>query len=331
MAAKKAPTITIKDVAARADVALSSVSRVLNGHPAVSEALRERVQRAVVELDYQPDFTATSLRRGSTMTIAFLVRDIGSPLFADVVKAVETRLGGFNYSVLLMNSAGDPVREASNLRALARSRVDGVILSLSSESDPDILAAVQALRSPIVLLDRAIAGLEASTVKSDHATGLAAAIEHLTRQGHTRIALITGPRDVLASRERVRGFEAGHRGAGLPVDPELVRTEGYDEESARRQAAAVLSLDKPATAIIAGGGTISYGVLRAVKDADAFDTVALVVCDPWRSPELFEPRVAVVQRDAAGLGTVAADLMLEAIKEGRFRSVTLPTELVPGT
>jgi LacI family transcriptional regulator len=330
MSAKRTPTITIRDVAARADVALSSVSRVLNGHPAVSDSLRERVQRAVAELDYQPDFTATNLRRGSTMTIAFLVRDIASPLFADVVKAVETRLGAVNYSVLLMNSAGDPVREAANLRALARSRVDGVILSLSSESDADTLAAVRALRSPIVLLDRAIAGLEASTVASDHVIGLSAATEHLTRRGHTRIALITGPRDVLASRERERGYRAGLRAAGLPDDPDLVRMEGYDEESARRQAAAVLSLDEPATAIIAGGGTISYGVLRALTDAGAVDAVELVVCDPWRSPELFEPRVSVVCRDAAELGAAAADLMLEAITEGTHRSVILPTELVPG-
>lgn len=327
----RSTNITIRDVATRANVALSSVSRVLNGHSAVSETLRQRVLTAVAELDYQPDFTATNLRRGSTMTIGFLVRDIASPLFSDMVKAVEAKVGEFGYSVLLMNSGGSPVHEAAHIRTLARSRVDGVILSLSSESDRDTVAALKTLRAPVVLIDRAIGDIESSAVISDHFSGLSAATKQLAHLGHTRIALITGPHDVLASRERLRGYKAGLRAAGLRFDPNLVRMQSYEESFGEQQSEIVLELDEPATAIIAGGAMIGYGALRAIRNAGLAGRVAMVACDAWRSPELFEPSVTVVRRDVAEMGRVAAELLLDAINGAAVRSVTLPTEVVAGT
>jgi len=325
----KSTSITIRDVARRANVALSSVSRVLNGHPAVSETLRQRVLSAVAELDYQPDFTATNLRRGSTMTIGFLVRDIASPLFSDMVKAAEAMVGKFGYSVVLMNSGGNPSREAAHIRTLARSRVDGIILSLSSESDRDIVAALKTLRAPVVLIDRAIGDVESSSVISDHFSGLCAATKYLADLGHIRIALITGPQDVLASRERFRGYKAGLRAAGVRFDPALVRMESYEELFGEQQATIVLGLEEPATAIIAGGAMIGYGTLRAIRDT-GLAGIAIVACDSWRSPELFEPSVTVVRRDVAEMGRVAAELLLDLINGGTARSVTLPTELVVG-
>lgn len=322
---------TIRDVADLAKVARSSVSRVLNGHPAVSEELRSRVLSAVTELNYQADFTAVSLRRGSTMTIAFLVRDISSPLFSEMVKAVEAIVEEFGYSVLLMNSGGNTAREAARIRLLARSRVDGVILSLSNESDLDCVAAVKALRVPVVLVDRSISDVRASSVVSDHFSGLSAATKYLAAQGHKRIALITGPQGVLASRERLRGYKSGLRSAGLPSDPTLVRMQSYDEVFGEQQTSSLLALDDPPTAIIAGGAMIAYGTLRSIREANKVSQVAMVACDSWRSPKLFEPSVTLVRRDVAEIGQVAAELLLEAINLGSYRSVTLPTELVPGT
>ena len=108
---------------------------------AVSESLRQKVLLAVSELDYEPDFTAMSLRRGSSMTVAFLVRDIANPLFSDMVKAAESVLHRVGYSVLLLNSDGDPGRDAEHIRLFARRRVDGLIASLATESHQDSISA----------------------------------------------------------------------------------------------------------------------------------------------------------------------------------------------
>jgi LacI family transcriptional regulator len=326
-------SVTIRDVADRAGVALSSVSRVLNGHPAVSESLRQRVLSAVAEMDYQPDYTATSLRRGSTMTVAFLLRDIASPLFADMVKATETTLGDHGYSVLLVNSDGDPAREAANIQMLSRRRVDGLIVSLTSERDRDTIAALRSFRPPIVLIDRTIADLEASAVVSDHFGGLSAATRHLIDAGHDRIALINGPHDVLASRERLRGYKAGLRLGGVKFDEALVRMQSYDEAYGYQQTRTLLEVRPEVTAIIAGSAMLSYGTLRALREAGRAvpDDIAMVACDAWRSPELFEPMPTVVYRDAGEIGRVAANLLLQGINDGVFRTVELPTTLVPGT
>jgi LacI family transcriptional regulator len=313
-------------------VALSSVSRVLNAHPAVSEELRQRVLSAVAELDYQPDFTATSLRRGSTMTVAFLVRDIASPLFADMVKETESVLGAHGYSVLLVNSDGDAAREVANIQLLSRRRVDGLIVSLTSESARDTIAALRAFKPPIVLVDRAIADLGASAVVSDHFGGVSAATRRLIEEGHERIALITGPHDVLASRERLRGYKAGLRLGGLKFDDSLVRMARYDQDYAAQQTAALLQLSPPVTAVIAGGAMLSYGALAGIRAAGRVigEDIALVACDAWRSPELFDPMPMVVERDGREIGRVAGELLLEAISTGTTRTVELPTRLVPG-
>lgn len=324
---------TMKEVAERAGVALSSVSRVLSGHPAVSESLRRRVLMAVSEMDYEPDFTAMSLRRGSTMTVAFLVRDIASPLFSDLVKSAERELRRLGYSLLLMNSDGDPERDAAHIRLFARRRVDGLILSLASENHPETLSALKSLRAPVVLIDRRVPEIESSAVISDHFQGLSAATKYLASQGHQRIALITGPHEVLASRERVRGYKAGLRSAGIGAADELLRIGSYAAEFGTEQATALLALSDPPTAIIAGGVMLSYGALRAIRGSDRSipDQVDLIPCDSWPFPELFEPALTVVRRDAAKIGRMAAELVLGGIADGKHREVTLPTELVVGT
>jgi LacI family transcriptional regulator len=322
--------VTMREVAIRAGVGLGSVSRVLSGHPAVSESLRRRVLQAVSELDYEPDFTAMSLRRGSTMTVAFLVRDIANPLFSDMVKAAEAILHPVGYSVLLLNSDGDAARDAAHIRLFARRRVDGLIASLATEVHAESLAALRSFKAPVVLVDRHVPEIEASVVSSDHHTGIRTAVKHLAARGHRRIALITGARDVLASRERTRGYKAGLRSAGIRYDPALLQTGAYDAEFGTARATTLLEAENPPTAIIAGGLMIGYGALRAIRTLGLSvpDDVELVPCDSWPFPELFAPSLSFVRRDASMMGRTAAELLLESIESGTTREVLLPTEFV---
>jgi hypothetical protein len=115
---------------------MSSVSRVLSGHPDVSRAMQERVLAAVAELAYEPDLLAQSLRRQETMTIGFAVGDISNPLFAEIAAAAETRLRAAGYSMLLTNSEARAELDAAHIALLAQRRVDGIILSVSDEKNP---------------------------------------------------------------------------------------------------------------------------------------------------------------------------------------------------
>src|SRR5215207_1686606 len=124
---------SMREVADMGGVAMSSVSRVLSGHPDVSPAMRERVMEAVDTLGYQPDMLAQGLRRRSTRSVGFVVGDISNPLLAEIALGAETTLHEAGYSMLLTNSENDPALDAGHVRLLMQRRVDGLMLSLASE------------------------------------------------------------------------------------------------------------------------------------------------------------------------------------------------------
>ena len=139
---------SMREVAERAGVAMSSVSRVLSGHPDVSPAMSEKVMAAVAELDYQPDILAQSLRRRETLSVGFVVGDISNPLFAEIVVGVESTLHTNGYSMLLTNSLGDPLLEAAHIALLSHRRVDGLVISVLDETHPEALAQAERARHP---------------------------------------------------------------------------------------------------------------------------------------------------------------------------------------
>ena len=144
---------TIKEVAERARVSVSTVSRVLNDYPFVSAAARERVTDAMQALDYRPDMAARSMRTGTTRAVGFVVSDITNPVFAAVAKGADAVLHPYGYSLVLANSGGDPEHEAELVAALRQRRVDGLIAAVADERSPRAgraacpRAGVRALRS----------------------------------------------------------------------------------------------------------------------------------------------------------------------------------------
>ena len=144
----------MREVADLADVAISSVSRVLSGHPDVSATMRDRVLAAVDQLEYEPDFLAQSLRRGQTLSVGFVLADISNPLMADIVLGAEAAMRGAGYSLLLMNSDHQPELDAAHIRFFQSRRVGGMIRSLTSDDDPGIRERLRGLDVPIVLVDR---------------------------------------------------------------------------------------------------------------------------------------------------------------------------------
>lgn len=130
---------SMREVAELAGVAMSSVSRVLSGHPDVSEKMRDRVMAAVEQLGYQPDLLAQSLRRRATLSVGFVVGDIANPLLAEIVKGAETTLHEAGYSMLLANSENAPTRDTDHVRLFEQRRVDGLMLSLASEENGEMV------------------------------------------------------------------------------------------------------------------------------------------------------------------------------------------------
>jgi LacI family transcriptional regulator len=308
---------------------MSSVSRVMSGHPDVSPAMRDRVLAAVEALGYEPDLLAQSLRRRETLTVGFVVGDISNPLFAEIVMGVESTMHANGYSMLLTNSLGDPAMEAAHIALLSRRRVDGLVISVLDETHPETIVRLRELEIPVVALDRNVQGVPASRVLSDHRTGMKAAALHLLDLGHRRIALIIG-QDVRPAFERRVAFEQAFADRGLP--PTYSIHEGsFGVEHGGAAMREILDLPEPPTAVIAGGNQLMLGALRVISERriQLGTDLSFIGCDDIAITDLYQPPVAVVRRDNVDMGRTAAELLLARMREGAETSdVELPTEFV---
>jgi LacI family transcriptional regulator len=327
------PEPTMKEVAKQAGVALSSVSRVINGHPDVSDDMKHRVLTAVNDLGYEPNLVASSLRRGSTTTIGFNVADISNPLFAEFSKGAATTLDEAGYSMVLANSGSNPERDEQMARLFRWRRVDGVIMSLTDQERKETIDELHRLEVPIVLFDREVPGLaRASMVTADHAGGLRKATDHLLDLGHRRIALITGQRQLRPTQERLNGFMSAYKARKLDYPKDLLRLGSFDAAFGAAVTAELLQQESPPTAIISGSNQLLVGVLRTLRRAGlhAGRDIALISCDDVPLAELHDPPITIVYRDTVRMGELAAELLLELIRDesAQPRVVIVPTELI---
>jgi LacI family transcriptional regulator len=322
---------TIFDVAKHAQVAASSVSRVLNDHPDVSSGMREKVLAAAAELGYKPDFLAKSLRLGTTYSVGFVVRDISNPLFADIAKGAEDALRHAGYSMVLTNSEGNPELDAQYIALLRQRRVDALILAIESESHPATLTALHLFPGPLVLLDREVPDLVASSVLCDHRSGVKAGVGHLLALEHRRIGFVAGPMAIRVTRERLGGYLEAHESHEVLVQPDLLRLGSYTRDFGHEQTLLLLDLAHPPTAILAAGIQLVAGVLLALQERGITvgEDIALVCCDEIDLMRVFNPPLSAVTRDGYRLGECAAELLIDMlVNEAPARVQHLPTEYV---
>jgi len=323
-------TVTIKDVARRADVSLATASRVANNTRSVDPEIRKRVEAAIIELGYAPNLMARSLRSGRTRTIAFEVRDITVAPLAGLVRTAQEVLSRDGYALLVTTSDADRERELAFLKS-ALQRVDGIIVTTSAD-DPEIEKALADLDMPVVYFDRRPVGNNDAVLVA-HGDGIRQAVDYLASLGHERIGLITGAASARPARERLSAFEVAMRDHGLRPEPELVRARSFDSDAAFMDASGLLSLPKPPTALIAGGTSVLPGIIRAAHSRNLSIPRDLSVIGGADSDlaSLGTPAFTVIRADYGAIGRAAAEMLLERIgaKEPIApREIVFPTELV---
>ena len=324
---------TIKEVARRAGVALSSVSRVLNNHPDVSDRMRARVHESIAALGYEPNLLAAGLRRGRSRTVGFIVADLQNPLYASIVTAAQQELGREGYAVVITSSGSKAERDEEMARVLRLRQVDALIVSVADETHSGVIEELGRFDGPVVLLDRHVPGLRnASTVETDHGAGMKRATRHLMQLGHERIALITGPLQARPSAQRVRAFRDVHRENGVEYPEDLVRTGSFEPGFGEASTSDLLQAPRPPTALVAGGNQLLTGVLRSLRRLaiEPGRDMALISCDDVPLSELHTPPITVIDRDIDELGRTGAWLALERLSDpdAAPRKVVLPTSLL---
>jgi LacI family transcriptional regulator len=323
---------TIREVAKRAEVSVSTVSRVLNDYPFVSDAVRSRVLQAMEELDYRPDVAARSMRTGTSRAVGFVVSDITNPVFSAIAKGADLVLHERGHLLVLANSGNDPEHEAELMATLRQRRVEGLIIAVADERAQGLARRLASFHA-CVLFDRRVEGSGADAVVSDHAAGMADALAYLAGLGHRRIGLIAGRPGQLGSRARITAYRRLAGRFGLDRDRALVETGELSHTTGYEGAQALLALDEPPTAIVAGNNQVTAGVLEALRDLSVRvpTDLSLIGTDDVYLTRLHDPPIDVIDRDLIAHGEAAARLLLQRLADSDTapRTVTLPVCFTP--
>jgi LacI family transcriptional regulator len=272
-------TVTLADVAARAQVSPATVSRVLNGNYPVAASTRERVLKAVDELEYVLNGPASALAAATSDLVGILVNDIADPFFGIMAGAVQAEIGGpggragGERLAVVCNTGGSPERELTYLTLLQRQRAAAVVLTGGAIEDPVHLAAVaNKLRKLAVAGTRVVLcgrppTPEAIAITFDNRGGGQQLTEHLIGLGHRRLGYIAGPRERTTTRHRLEGHRAALTAAGIEDDPRRTVNGRYDRLSGYEATLELLRRDPSLTAVVAANDTVALGACAALRDS----------------------------------------------------------------
>ncbi|MBI6923917.1 MULTISPECIES: LacI family DNA-binding transcriptional regulator [Pseudomonas] len=306
---------TIKDVAALAGISYTTVSHVLNKTRPVSEPVRLKVEAAIRELDYVPSAVARSLKARSTATIGLLVPNSVNPYFAELARGIEDACERNGYCVILCNSDDDPQKQRNYLRVLLEKRIDGLVVGSVGQND-DLLQSLAGVRTPMVIVDRELEGVDADLVRIDHELGAYLATRHLLELGHRDIAYIGGPAETGVTQMRLGGFRRALAEAGVTVAAERVRHCDFTSPGGHAAATDLLAGTRP-TAIFAGNDMIGFGVLRAAAERhiDVPGALSVIGFDDIELSRYVYPPLTTVGQSIRELGESAAALLLGRIAQ----------------
>ena len=279
--------VTIIEVAARAKVGISTVSRVLNHAPSVALKTRKRVEQAIGELNYRPDRTARYLARKTTRYLAVAIPSFTTPFHTELLKGVRQCLVHEEIDLLLCDLGSGDRREVL-VNFLNRGDVDGLLL-VGVPMDEISLQELKRLRGPVVLVGWSSAFFD--SYWWDDSAGAQAAVTHLIEQGYQRIGLIRAHMRDLREDARYQGYQKALTEAGLPVDKNLVmggeteKHRGFSEETGYEAMQKLLQIDPPITAVFACSDVQALGAWKAIIDAGKHipDEIALVGYDDLKS------------------------------------------------
>lgn len=329
--------VTLNDIAEKADLSVSTVSRILNDKAdqySISGKSKRLVLKIANELDYKPNALARALRLKKTLSLGLIVPDISNPFFAYVTRSIQRTAHQLGYSVIVCDTDENQELEIEHINLLRSKGIDGLIMMPAGQSC-DHLKVLDQEGLPLVLLDRYFEELDTHCVLVDNYNGALNATEHLIEHGHTRIAVNQGLPFSSTNKDRIKGYEAALNRHEISIERSLIVGEDFREESGYRAAKCILTMEEPPSAIFALSDLITLGTYKAIYEADLKipDDISLVSFDDVDfSPYLASPLTAVAQpRQAMGEAAVRilVDLMEDDTEsDGKIKHNVLQPNLI---
>lgn len=326
--------VTIVDVAKRAGVHWSTVSRALNPEKRhlISPDMIERVEACVRELGYRANALASGLRTQRSRTIGVIVSNLGDPVHPPIVRAIEDRFAEIGYVTLVGNTDNFPERQAALIERFIGQGVDGLIVATFARHDPIIGNCVEA-NIPTVAVFRDPECENVPSVRVDDAKAMELAVQYLAEHGHRKIAHIAGPQNVSTGCYRCRGFRRACRGLSkLGVAPAVVYGAEFTVEYGEIACRALLRDHPEVTAIVAANDMLAVGALRHLQTLGIRcpTDISIVGMNDMPFMDAIAPALTTIRTPTADLGKEAAAILAAMINGEPIENkrVVLKPELV---
>lgn len=335
----KTTAITITDVAKKAGVSISTVSRVINRTNLVSEDLRERVLKAIEDLDFKPSLLAQNLRGGSSLTnmVAVIVPDLRPAFFSEALTGIQDYCSENNRMVYVCNANSDPELELLYAEHLRRMHVEGVVfLSTWGWDNTEPIEQLLDYGIPVVVINRNVGDLQVDQIYIDRAAGNYMAVSHLLDLGHRRIGAIAILSLGASTQEEITGYRTALQEAGLPYKEDLIVTAYPTYSGAYEAARRLLTRKDPPTAIFARSDAMAIGAIRAALDLGLRvpQDISIIGFGNIDIAQFLNPPLTTVQSPIYDIGLKAASLLLERVDRGqkeRRQMILHPRLIIRGT
>jgi len=310
---------TLKEVAKKADVSITTVSRVINKSDKVNEETRVRVQQAMRSLGYQPNRVAQRLRatKGISKLLGLIIPDIQNQFYSNIVRGIEDVSYGNDYAVILCNSDENPNKERFYLDVLRSESVDGVILPPIHQYGKMVEGMIES-GIPLVCVDRKLARESVDTVVVNNRKGAHSAVSHLIDLGHKRIAIISSSPQFSSFQERQAGYEQALQDHDIEIDPALIHQgDPRSSKNAKKLVRSLLESDSPPTALFITNNLMTLGALEAIHELELEipQDISIIGFDdmPWATA--ISPPLTVVRQPGYEMGRRAAELFFQRISD----------------
>jgi LacI family transcriptional regulator len=325
---------TLKSIASKLGLSVSTVSRVLNGkssHYRFSKETEQLILKATKELNYTPNQLARGLRLKRTNSIGYIIPDISNPFFASIAKSVEKSARKHGYSMLLCDSEENTEIEQTSLQLMLNRKVDGLIISPVG-LEVSHLKDIAKRNVPMVLLDRYFPDLDIPFVTSDNYQGALDAVNLLIENGHTRIACIQGLKNTSPNNDRVKGYCDAHIKNELQVDESLIVGDSFGEENGYIETKLLLRKKNIPTAIFSISNLISLGAIRAISEEGLKipDDISMISFDDQPYSRFLATPMTTVAQQNYQIGQIATKLLIDQIESNsrmEQKGIFLPTKI----
>ena len=326
--------VNLKTIAQDLGLSPGTVSRVLNGKAKkfrISDETVELVKKYAQKKGYAPNLVARGLRDSKTYTIGLMIPDIANPFFSLMAKNIEKAASGDNYSILLVDAEENIEKEKLQLKNMANRNVDGIIASPVGTLYEHFLEIAK-LNIPLIFVDRYFDEVGIPFVTSDNFQGGFDATTLLIKNGHEKIALITGNTSTEPIKERKHGYIKALEAVNININENFIIGDEFSFECGYKSTKKLLSLNERPTAIFALSNLIGLGAMQALKENNLIipNDISLIVFDDQPYASILNPPITTVKQNSEKIGELAIKYILSTIKVKDYKqeSEKLATKII---